>query len=464
MKCEAGNLMAGAAVTLLCSSCALFAPDVRDFSSELPGQFTLYSESGMDVTNRWWERFDSPELNALIDEALTNSPTLQQSWARLAQAEAVAKKAGAGMFPALTYEGRGAASRAETADAWTESYSAGLTVSYELDLWGRIQSEKTAAALDREASRDQLHAAAMTLSSRVASTWAGLLSQQLQTQVLRQQLEANRTSLELVELRFRKSLSSALDVYQQRQTVAATASLIPRAEMSAELLRNELAVLLGRADFKTLDICSTNLPVIGELPAVGIPADVLANRPDVRQAGLKLRAADWQVKAAKAERLPAIRLTGSLDYGSAELSDLFDQWVANLAAGITGPVFEGGRRTAEVQRTRAVSAERLAAYRETVLNAIQEVEEALVSETRHSEYISRLDNQLSAARLSYEESVNRYRNGLVEYTTVLVQLSSLQKLERDRVQAQLDLLRYRIDLYRSLGGSWPDALQPFDVN
>ncbi|HKL22998.1 MAG TPA: TolC family protein, partial [Tichowtungia sp.] len=117
-----------------------------------------------------------------------------------------------------------------------------------------------------------------------------------------------------------------------------------------------------------------------------------------------------------------------------------------------------GRRKAEVDRARAVAQERVAAYRETVLNAIKEVENALVSETRQREYIDRLDDQLAAARQSYEESINRYRNGLIEYTTVLVQLNSLQRLERERVAAQQDLLRYRIELYAALGGSWPEEL------
>lgn len=443
----------------LLTSCALYAPQERSgLKRYLPSRFSLYSESGYDTTNRWWENFGSDELNGLIEEALTNSPTVRQAWARLAQADAVARKAGAERLPSLNYAGRANATWLEGLDDPVENYTLGLTAAYELDLWGRVRSTTEAAALDAEASRESLHTAAMTLTSRVALSWTALLAQRLQTDVIRQQLDANKTSLELIELRFRQSLSSALDVYQQRQTVAGTASLIPRAELSEELLRNELAVLLGRADFDSLRMEQQALPEIGPLPAVGIPADVLANRPDVRQAGLKLRAADWQVSAARADRLPAIRLTGSLDYSSSDLRDLFDNWAANLAASLTGPLFDGGRRKAEVARARAVAEERLEAYRETVLNAIREVEDALVSEQKQLAYIETLNHQLKAARRSYEESVNRYRNGMVEYTTVLIQLSTLQNLERTRVQAQYDLLRYRINLYKALGGAWPNDL------
>ena len=459
MKFEIGNLkweMGVVAGSLLCSSCALWP--LPKHAVEAPEQFSLRSAGTVDSTNRWWQSFHSLELDALVDEALTNSPGIQQAWARLAQAEAIAVKAGAARWPSLTADVSGSSRQNQTTRNSIESYSLGLTASYELDLWGRVHSVASAAALDREASREQFSTAAMTLASQTALRWIGLIALQQQADLIHSQLQANRDSLELVELRFRRSQASALDVFQQRQTVAGTEALLPQIARSQEVQRNELAALLGRSDFQTLEISAEKLPTLGKLPGIGIPAAVLDNRPDVRQARLKLRAADWQVRAARADLLPAIRLSASAEYSNARFSDLFDDWYANLIGGITGPVFEGGRRKAEVDRTRAVAQERVAAYRETVLTAIKEVENALVSETRQREYTDRLDEQLAAARKSYEESVNRYRNGLIEYTTVLVQLNSLQQLERSRVSAQQDLLGYRIDLYRALGGSWPEEL------
>lgn len=459
----------GMALIGLLSSCAIYAPDERtDLNDDLPDQFTLYSENGYDTTNRWWETFNSPELNGLIEEALTNSPTIQQSWAKLAQADAVARKSGADRYPSLGYNANASANTREStvgANPGRDSfntYSLGLTAAYELDLWGRIKSQNEAAGLDLAATHEQLNTAAITLTSRVADSWTAILAQRLQTKVLLLQLEANQTSLELIEMRFKKSLSTSLDVFQQRQTVAGTESLLPRAELNEELKSNELAVLLGRGNFDTVltTVKQENLPQIGPLPTIGIPSDVLANRPDVRTAGLRLRSAEWQVSAARADRLPAIRLTASANYGNNAIdsSDIFDNWSTALAGSITGPIFDGGRRKAEVARTRAIVDERLAIYRETVLTAIQEVEDALISEQKQREYIEKLDKRLTAARRSYEESVNRYRNGMVEYTTVLIQLNTLQILERDRVQAQFELLRYRINLYKALGGSWPNEL------
>lgn len=449
----------------LLSSCAIFAPDERtDLNTEVQEQFTLYAENGYDSTNRWWENFQSLELNAFIEEALTNSPTIQQSWAKLAQAEAELAKTGADRYPTLGYNGRaGAAWTQNGGSTATESYNIGLDAAYEVDLWGRVKSQTEAKILNTAATREELNAAAITLTSRISSTWLSIIAQRLQLEVIQLQLEANKTSLELIELRFKKALSTSLDVFQQRQTVAGTESLIPQRERNVQIQKNALSVLLGRADFQSLEIEQTNLPTIGNLPAIGIPADVLANRPDVRAAGLKLRSADWEVSAAKADRLPALRLTGSIDYTDSDIGDLFDNWYANLAASLTGPIFDGGKRKAEVARQRAIAEERLGKYRETVLTAIQEVEDALISERKQHEYIAKLDIRLNAARRSYEESVNRYRNGLVEYTTVLIQLNTLQGLERDRVAAQLDLLQYRINLYKALGGSWPSELEPLSI-
>lgn len=445
---------------VLLSSCALFAPEERtELNADLPAQFSLYSSKTPD-TARWWENFGSTELNQLMNEALTNSPSIQQAWARLAQAQAVAAKAGAAQAPTLDYNAGASSSVTESSvgpklgrDSFN-SFTLGLTASYEVDLWGRVKSQTEAARLDRDVSREDLNTAAITLTSQVATRWAAILSERLKTEIIRQQLAANKKSEELIELRFRKSISSALDVYQQRQTVANTESSIPLAELRERLQRNELAALLGRSDFNALSLRQTALPTIGPLPPTGIPADLLANRPDIRRAGLRLQSADWQVSAAKADRLPTLRLTASASYSASDVDILFDNWAARLAASVAGPIFDAGKRKAEAIRTRAVVDERIAAYRETVLNAIKEVENALAQEQKQRDYLEALQRRLDASRTSYGEAVNRYRNGLIEYTTVLLQLNALQSLERERVTAQYDLLINRINLYRALGGDW----------
>ncbi len=439
-------------IPLLLSSCAIYAPDHRTtLNRNLPKRFSIDSTKGPNIEEKWWKSFQSLELNGLIAEALTNSPSIQQAWARLAYADAIAAKVNAMRYPDVSYQATASDTR-NRAKTTIKSYFTGLVAAYELDLWGRIQSETEAVALDREASQEQLNTVAVTLSAQVAKNWTGIIAQRLQTELFRKQLEANQTLLELIELRFRKSFATALDVYQQRQTVTDAKARIPLSELREQLLVNQLAALLGRDDFQSLVLSSKKLPTVGTLPSIGIPSDVLACRPDVRRAWLRLRSADWTVSVARADRLPAVRLSAASSYTSPKSSELFDDWFSNLVGEVTGPLLEGGRRRAEVARTRAVVDERLADYREIVLNAIREIEDALISEQKQCNYIVALDQNLELNQNAYREAFTRYQNGLIEYPPVLVEFLGLQTLEHDCVKAQYDLIQYRIDLYWALGG------------
>jgi outer membrane protein TolC len=222
---------------------------------------------------------------------------------------------------------------------------------------------------------------------------------------------------------------------------------------------HETAVLMGKSPDFDLGLTGDLLPSPLPLPATGIPADLLANRPDVRAAGLRLRSSQWAVSSARADRLPAITLTGRAEYGSDQFNTLFDNWLANLAAGLTGPIFDGNRRSAEVDRTRAVARERLVDYEQTVMEAIRDVENALVNITKQQEYLEAVDRQLALARMTLEQAGERYQNGVVTYLTVLTSLLDVQSLERTLVQGQADLLVYQIGLHRALGGSWYEEME-----
>ena len=336
----------------------------------------------------------------------------------------------------------------------TESYGLGLTMSYELDLWGRLRASQRSAVLDLEATREDLYAAMQTIAGQVVLSWLDLLLEDQVLAILDDQLEANETTLELIELRYRKGLATALDVYQQRQAVEQVRATIPPLEAQRQVLLHQLAVLMGRTPRSDLELAADTFPSLGVLPEQGLPADLLAQRPDVRAAGLRLRSADWEVCAARADRLPTINLTGSASYGAEEWDLLFDNWMAVLGASVTGPLFDAGRRKAEVERTRAVVDRSLAAYKGTVLTAIQEVENALVLESRQREYITALKAQSEAAHATHREALGRYQKGLSDYLPVLSALTNAQSLERSLVQAEHDLLMYRVQLHLALGGSW----------
>jgi NodT family efflux transporter outer membrane factor (OMF) lipoprotein len=441
-------------------ACAPFAPAPRAPGKEMVP--SAYSDTAPETENvqRWWETFNDDQLNALVEEALANNYSLQQSWARLKQARVLAVISGAQRYPALNLGSDASVTRRRVSDGQSAStdtvevYSVGLSSSYEVDLWGRIRSEKEAATLSAEASREDLNAAAVTLTANVASRWIGVLSQRMQKQLLERQLEANITLEELVELRFRKSLASALDVFQQRQLVAQSRSQIPLVERSERQLLNELALLLGRTPFRIPQITSQAFEIPAQVPATGLPVQLLTARPDIQGAMRRLEAADWNVASAKADRLPRLDLSAGATYQAQELNLLWDNWLLNLVGTITAPLLDGGRRKAEVQRLEAVVEENLAAYRQTILAAVQEVEDALVGEEKLQAHLEALQTQLDAAKNALNEARSRYRSGLSDYLPVLTQLVTVQNLERTTIQRKADLLVARVNLHRALGGTW----------
>jgi len=447
------------ACIVLLAACSPFQPAARlDAPGELPDAYALYGVEAQ-TPSPWWDAMESPELSRLIEEALADNFSLSEAWYRLQQARAAAVQAGAGLFPELEGFGSAGTSRSDSAggsvgSVGRQDYELGLTASYEVDLWGRVRSQREAALLDVKATEADLHAAVVSLAAEVASRWVQILSQRLQKKLLEEQLASNLTFLELIELRFRKAMVSALDVYQQKQVVENVRAKIPLVEAETQLLMHELAVLLGRPPRSDLSLNRKTMPSIGQLPALGLPADLLAARPDVRAAGMRLRAADWQVAEARANRLPALRIGAAAQYGPEELDRLFDTWLLSLAANLTAPIFDAGRRAAEVDRVRAAADENLWAYRRVVLTAVKEVEDALVRETRQREHIEALKAVITAARSGLREAIDRYRNGLSDYLPVLTQLLTVQDLEQNMIAQNEQLILYRIGLYRALGGQW----------
>lgn len=445
-------------MALLIGACSPFAPESRlEAERVLPASFSFH-EPAAERPERWWEGLADPELSRLIEEALDDNFSVHEAFARLKQADASAVKSGAALYPELSLSSAASRSRqhAEASSRNASDYSLGLVSSYELDLWGRVRSDKEAGSLEATASRDDLEAAAMSVAAEVADRWSRLITQrQLQTMV-DAQIETSRTYLELVELRFAKGQASLLDVFQQREAVAKLEAALPPLEAEEERRQHELALLLGKPPKAELGIEQAVIPEPGEVPSLGIPADLLAMRPDVRAAWLRLQAADWQVAAARADRLPAIRLSADAKYSAGHIDTLFDNWLAGLAGSLTAPIFDGRARTAEVERTRAVAEERLATYQRTVLTAVKEVEDALVSEQKVREEVDAVRKQVDIAGKALDQARQRYVKGLNDYLPVLTELQSVHALEQDLVQKKGDLLLARIALHRALGGSWMD--------
>ena len=442
----------------LCTIIALTACSIGTPSSIAPyqpqGQFSV---SGKEVLpDRWWLTFADPVLDQLIETALSDNLSLQTAWDRLDQARAVARRTGAELWPQLDGEavGRTTGSRTGSHDESRNDFSLGLSASYEIDLWGRINSTREAAELDAVASAEALQTAALTLTARVASTWFKLIEQREQIMLLERQLSTNRQTLELVTLQFRTGQVGIADLLQQRLVVENRRGELVLAAAQEQVLFNQLAVLLGLPPDQAPQLTQPALGGLPPLPDTGLQSELIERRPDVRAAWLQIQAADQRVAAAVADRFPRLSLTGRTTTASEEIEDLFNDWLSTLAANLLAPVVDGGRRRAEVDRTRAAAAAALHSYGQTVLEALAEVEDALVLEERQLEYLDSLDLQLELAAQATERIRDRYLNGAVDYQRVLTSILSEQQLQLTRLTARGALFENRVNLCRALAGGW----------
>ncbi|MGE4299120.1 MAG: efflux transporter outer membrane subunit [Desulfovibrionaceae bacterium] len=466
-----------AALVALCAvlaagGCSPFAPAPRDAApASLPGGYVLYDEWPRDAApsaDRWWTQLGGQELDGLMRKALSDDFSIRQAWAKLSQARAEAVQAGASLTPSLSASGDAAHTRSWSKErqgketfSLGEQFELGLSASYELDLWGRVRATAEAGNLDAAASRQDLETAAATVAESVAKAWIDLLATRAQLTLLHAQVATNKDILRVQELLLLSTQASALDILEQQENLASVEAQRPDLVTAERTLLNQLAILTGRAP-GTLEIpLGGMLPDLSAPPATGLPADMLAKRPDVRSTGLSLRAADWQIAAARADRLPAITLTGSGSYSGTGLSTVFDAWALKLAAGLVMPILDGGNRAAEVDRLRAVAEERLAAYEQTVLTAVREVEDALATEQGQRSLLAALATQLGLARKAEAEARRRYLNGVDDtFLPYLTAITAVQSLEMSMIQERADLLKNRVALYVALGGGWTSDLTP----
>ncbi|MHC4924787.1 MAG: efflux transporter outer membrane subunit, partial [Planctomycetota bacterium] len=451
---------------ILLSGCAVPSKKTTDLPVSFPEAFSVSGEG--ELTERWWETMEDEDLASLIEEGLTGSFTLTAAWERLAQADATARRAEAPKRPFLDGTAdAGVTRRANTIDtplgdartrANDTNLGLGLAAGYEVDLWGRIESLADAAALDATASAEDLEAAAVTLSWRIADTWVRLLEQWALQDVLLAQIKTDDQILELIDLRFRTGRVPAEDVLRQRQLQEAKRETLAVARESAEVLEKQLAVLLGRPPTESVTERRTAFPVLPALPATGAPSDLMLRRPDVRAALLRVHAADARVAAALADRYPSVRLTGAAAVSGPKLGETFDNWLASAAAGLTAPLFDGGAREAEVERSEAVVRERIASLGQVVLVTLEEVEVALAREARQREVLDSLAKQKELSDEIVQRTRDRYLGGAADYLRVLEALATAQGLERRILAAKRVLVQDRLDLYRALAGGW--ALDP----
>ena len=441
---------AGVCLALLLTACASVTQR-SGIDTPLPGAFSMTGT--VPLTDRWWEMFADPDLDTLMDSALRDSLSLRATWDRLAQADAIARRDGAARLPAVNLDGSAEHTRGEDI-ATRRDYAVGIAASYELDLWGRVRSTAQAAQFDARAAAAALNTAAISLSAEVAGSWYQLVEQRGQLALLQRQASYNERVEELVTLRFRMGQAQAADVLRQRQLVEQTRGDSEDVRARIRVLEHQLAVLLGKAPGSVTFAARQSLDALPALPDTGLPLELIERRPDIRAAFYRVQAADARVATAIAERYPRIDLSAATNSLATSPGDLFSSWLANLAARLAVPLFDAGRRVAEVDRNRAVLSEQLNAYEDTVLLALQDVEDALAREDHQHKKIASLERRLQLADEVILRLRDRYIQGATDYLDILDTLVNQQDLARRLLTARRELLDFRIELARALAGGW----------
>ena len=445
-------------LVLLVGGCAVTPPERADHTPELPDSF---SEAGAtEAPQRWWRSLDDPALDALVDRALDGNLSLQATRARLERARAVARREGAPLIPSvdanagIQEHGRGTDLDQARGSGATETVSAGLSASYEVDLWGRVRAGQAAATASIGAARADLQAAAVSLSGNVATTWYQRVEAQRRLDLLRRQVANAEDLLALTETRYRRGQVAIADVHRQRRSLEALRGQVSTARARLATLDHELAVLLGEPAMRFEPPDEADFPTVGPLPETGLPTELVRRRPDLRRAFHDLAAADAGVAAAVARRFPRLNLTASLTGEAPSASAMVATWLTNLGAQLTLPLIDGGERRADVDRARAEAEAAALDYGQAVLEAVAEVEDALEQEAREAERVDHLAAELEAARALLENTRQRYRFGEADHLAVLDAQDGVHAAERSLLEARRQRLEYRIRLLRALAGGW----------
>jgi NodT family efflux transporter outer membrane factor (OMF) lipoprotein len=418
-----------------------------------------FSESGTQLTpDKWWTAFEDDQLNSVIDSALQDNFDLLTAWERLRAANAVVDRESSVLFPELEATAGAEATRTEDSSNDSETFSLGLTSTYEIDLWGRLRSAVEAEQFRADATFADFQTAALTLSAEITRTWYRLADAQNQVALIDEQIETNETVLQLLKNRLQTQQVQGVDIIRQEQLIEATREQKINAETRVETLQNQLAVLRGDSPQDSVDALPTMLPEPADLPNTGIPLDLIERRPDVRFSFYSLMAADRDLASAISNQYPRLTLSADAATTASSAGDLFQTWALSFAGNLMAPIFFGGELRAEVDRNQAVKQQRLYEYGQSVLTAFREVEDAIVREQKQKQAITSIERQVEFANQAFRQLRLRYLNGDANYLDVITSLDDIQQLRRDLLSARLLLVEYRISLYRALAGSFETEL------
>ncbi len=399
----------------------------------------------------WWLAFEDATLEALIDTALRANLPLRAAWHEVEEAGAIIDVTSSARWPQVFLQLQSGISVPEPDFVGGENTQLSLRASYEVDLWGRIRYSVHADEYRFKATYYDYKTAAISLSGEVALTWYRIKAISYQLQLVDEQLETNRQVLALIRARFASGQVRGVDILRQQQLIENTSEQKIELEMQLSVLQNQLALLMGKPPSQPIEVAA-QLPDLPPLPDTGIPMQLINRRPDVLSAFYRLQASDRELAAAISNKYPRLNFSIATAVRSNSFEGLLASQAGSLAGSLLAPVFYGGRLNAEADGARAVRQQQLNNYGQTVLVAFQEVENALIRETKLREQIVVMEEQLALAERAFGQLRIEYLNGSIAYLDVLSTLAQQQQLKRAVVDARMGLLEIRIGLYRALAG------------
>jgi NodT family efflux transporter outer membrane factor (OMF) lipoprotein len=411
----------------------------------------------------WWHGFGSDKLDELIAEAQRSNDDLAVAIARVQEADAQARIAGAPLLPSLDFTADATRQRgpisgtgAGAGRATFNTFNPVLTASYELDFWGKNRALRAAARATAIASHYDKETVALTVISSVATTYFQILQFRDRLDVARQNLVNGQKILRGLQLQQTAGIATALDVAQQETTVALLDAAIPPLQQQFRQTVNALALLIGKTpesiDVNTGTLNSLKNPLVVE----GLPSQLLSRRPDVAESEQQLISANADITVARAALFPSIQLTAGGGYESSALSSLINpaSRVWSVSAGLTQPIFHGGALRGQVVFSNAHYAELLSSYHKTVISAFGNVENALVAARQTKEQQRRQQTAVDTAQRAFQYAQIQMSAGTVNILTVLNTENALFSAQDELVQIQYLHLQSLVDLFTALGGGW----------
>ena len=468
--------------------------DLPETFAPAPGDTTLpaaAADTARSDSQRWWTAFGDSTLTALVDTALADNLDLTSARARVEELAAQFRIARAPLFPSVNANGQynyqnqpantgiggaiggGGGDDGGNGDAPPDggqqqsipdrfefaTYQATLGLSYELDFWGRVRSQRKAALSQYFATAADLQTARLSVISQTISTYFQVASLQRQAALGRQAVDLLEQRLAITQDRYARGLTSSFQLFTVRQSLETARSEQPPLESQLYDARSRLSTLLGR--FAGASLLPDSLAPSLELSPVpaGLPADLLMQRPDVRAGALRLEAARQQIGVARAEMLPSLSLTGTGGTQSSSLASLVDvdQRFANFVAQLTAPLFQGGRLRANIDAAEARYKQQAAAYENTVLTAFREVKAALVAYDKQRQRLRTVQDQVASARATFQTQRDRYERGIGDVLSLLDAERGLVQARTRLAVARRAAVNARLTLHRALGGTWTDA-------